>query len=610
MGKKRKYELPHYDRCSPIMRHAIELGASKPMLDRWLKSDERKHGGYAHVPDHYAIAAMLADGGVETLFGDTEWGRHTRQMMQQNYKAHGDKITKAYHKCFDDFLQYNCMDPKVAADPQYKDNAYAEAVSAIEYDRYGRQVFSIMPMMQEMFEHTDLGDLKLDDLHMPFPCFYIAMEDPDSIVDGFYVSKRFDMEGEYLAFIGFKWVREGFHGKGTAGVNKVWLDSYLPTDKAEVLQRDGYLRYHFEIMTKPSEQYSPLHRYGEDAKGTDPNLTLTQIIDKVHGQEHTKGDGVEGFGYGKYGGGEAERPTRPTDQIQGEMPMMEMSRFMVKTAMSLMLYLVSDEKSTVVTSERDEAEAADREIAAGKKARRGRKKRKGREARERRKHLSTARVTRVGGKETDAITSRPGFSFDQPRHWRRGHFHRYWTGPVKIGGVRIPYEEWEDKRTLKRIWTLPALINPDGEIENVTTRTVLSHEDETDQLDELISRMEGMKGEHKQSKIERDPRNRRLCIEAHGAHCHICGDDGEWLAEDRRFNAKGLPSGWLQCHHMEPLGETGPRETDPAKDMIPVCTGCHWIFHSDKPALSLEKAYKVYLRREERKRQIRKKAGN
>ena len=280
--------------------------------------------------------------------------------------------------------------------------------------------------------------------------------------------------------------------------------------------------------------------------------------------------------------------------------------------MSLLLYLNSDERSEVSHSDRAEAEKADWEIARGNKARRGRKRKKGKEARERRKHLSTARVTRVGGKQTDALVSRPGFSMDQPRHWRRGHFHRYWTGPVKIDGSRIPYGDWEEKRELKRVWTLPTLINPEKEIENVTTRTVVSHEDDS-WVDEVVKRAEGDRKEATESKIERDPKNRRKCIEAHGPHCYICGDDGSHLSDKDRVHekgySKGLPKRWLHCHHVKPLSESGPTVTDPEKDMVPLCAGCHSMIHLGNPAYTLEEGFAIFRKWEEKRAERRAQRG-
>lgn len=517
------------------------------------------------------------------MFGNSGMGMEIHGYWNSQYESHGDRIGLIYLQAWGNFMDFNILNPAIALEREATNFVYSEATAAHEYDRYGRQAFSIMPMMAEMFENTDLGDLTLADLHMPFDCFYVSLEDSKvPFLDGFYVHRRRDVGGDVLAFVGFGFQCDADH------INETWPDSYTPRSEQEGRDRDGYFRYHFEIQLNRTagsvhdEKWSRTPLWG--------GVPLEQVIDRIHDHpDLTHGlDTVRGFA--GLGMADGNREEYKTEIEHGEWPVDKMSRYMVRTAMSLLLYLNSDNRSVVVTSEREEIEKAEKEIAAGKKGRSwGRKGKKGRAATERRKHLSTARVTRVGGKETAAITGRPGFSFDQPRHWRRGHFHHYWTGPKKVSGVEIPFGEWKDKRTRRRPWVVPILINPDAELALVTTRTVIHHEDETKWMDDIIEqKTEGDRKETVQTNIERDPRNRRLCIEAHGEHCWVCGKDGGWMDDDMRLNKSGLPSAWLHCHHIEPLGESAPRKTDPVKDMVPLCAECHTMMHLRKPALTLD----------------------
>ena len=70
--------------------------------------------------------------------------------------------------------------------------------------------------------------------------------------------------------------------------------------------------------------------------------------------------------------------------------------------------------------------------------------------------------------------------------------------------------------------------------------------------------------------VERDPRVRGECLRIHGTKCAICGFDSEAVY--------GVP-GIIHAHHLHPVWE-GIRETDPEKDMIPVCPNCHAMIHS------------------------------
>ena len=74
---------------------------------------------------------------------------------------------------------------------------------------------------------------------------------------------------------------------------------------------------------------------------------------------------------------------------------------------------------------------------------------------------------------------------------------------------------------------------------------------------------------------ERDPRARRRCIAIHGTACAVCGFDfGETYGPE--FADK------IEVHHLHPLSEIREEhETDPARDLVPVCPNCHRMLHSD-----------------------------
>ncbi len=74
---------------------------------------------------------------------------------------------------------------------------------------------------------------------------------------------------------------------------------------------------------------------------------------------------------------------------------------------------------------------------------------------------------------------------------------------------------------------------------------------------------------------ERDPQARRKCIAIHGTACVVCGFD---------FGKVYGPefAGKIEVHHLHPLSEIREEhETDPARDLVPVCPNCHRMLHSD-----------------------------
>ena len=74
---------------------------------------------------------------------------------------------------------------------------------------------------------------------------------------------------------------------------------------------------------------------------------------------------------------------------------------------------------------------------------------------------------------------------------------------------------------------------------------------------------------------ERDPRARRKCIAIHGTACAVCGFDfGKIYGPE--FADK------IEVHHIHPLSEIREEhETDPVRDLVPVCPNCHRMLHSN-----------------------------
>ncbi len=83
---------------------------------------------------------------------------------------------------------------------------------------------------------------------------------------------------------------------------------------------------------------------------------------------------------------------------------------------------------------------------------------------------------------------------------------------------------------------------------------------------------------------ERDPKLRMKAIALHGLNCKACdfnfGDVyGEW------------GEGFIEIHHSTPISDysTEGEETNPASDLIPLCSNCHRMIHRKKDRLlSLE----------------------
>ena len=527
MGKP-KYQLPHFDRCAPGSRWGVRAGALIRLAFMEAEQQPQPDGSFRVQLDLKGVLKQASESqkGPWDLLDPGHYWEAAAEWMRA-VGAWEDMPTSA---------------------KQFQEE---EMAACHLYNIYGRQVFSLTPLMQEMFTKTDMGSLTLDDVKMPFPCFYVSLEGDritlggrKPLIDGFYVYRT----AKYLGFVGV-----GFRDC----LNEVWPDDRPDVSEEENDARSDYFRYFFSINLEHWESTTPLEHVALSIlRQNEPDLAAKGTKDGLKDIEfawHEKPDDMDLY----------------------------CTAFMTQMCMSLLCYLNSDERTLRTTDQRAEITKADAEIEAGK-GRGRRKKRKGREAKERRKYMSTARVTRVGEKEEAAIRARPGFDINQPRHWRRGHFHRYWTGPMKADGARIPFEDWPEKRTVVRQWLLPMLIHPDGEVEDATTRTVVKKAQEALASTLMEAKLMPIPV---QSKRERNTKARRLCLNYHGRICHLCSDDGA------RF---GDAKGWLHVHHLDPIGDAvAERKVDPRTDLIPLCATCHGFIHSRKPMLDIEEAREI-----------------
>ena len=78
--------------------------------------------------------------------------------------------------------------------------------------------------------------------------------------------------------------------------------------------------------------------------------------------------------------------------------------------------------------------------------------------------------------------------------------------------------------------------------------------------------------------IKRSAAARQACLEHFGCKCQICG----FKFEDRYGE---LGKDFIEVHHIDDLAQrTDYADTDPEKDLIPVCSNCHRMLHRKRPA--------------------------
>ena len=82
------------------------------------------------------------------------------------------------------------------------------------------------------------------------------------------------------------------------------------------------------------------------------------------------------------------------------------------------------------------------------------------------------------------------------------------------------------------------------------------------------------------NRYERDPRNRKAAIQAHGVRCFGCRME---MAEVYGEIAKG----YIHIHHVKPLSTMQGARPD-IEDLVPLCPNCHAIVHLAKKPLSIK----------------------
>ncbi len=109
---------------------------------------------------------------------------------------------------------------------------------------------------------------------------------------------------------------------------------------------------------------------------------------------------------------------------------------------------------------------------------------------------------------------------------------------------------------------------------------------EVESIDEL-KHAEGKVSHVLQTKYERNPVNRELCICANGYICKICGFDFEKAYGEIGRN-------FIHVHHIKKVSSFGGEYyLNPVTDMIPVCPNCHAMLHREDPPISPEKLREI-----------------
>lgn len=445
----------------------------------------------------------------------------------------------------------------------FDDCLEAELQSMLSYWKFGEQVFCLPRIVQEKFNATDVKKVGLSELaRMPYSTFYVNLREcpwgvagPDGgrfPVSGFYVTRTY---------------------------------STPSTEISLRTRKDG---------TSPLEVY-----FGEPK----PDSDYGKLLFFIHAEGHNGDFGSRSFfnigleccfsefsSVGDYVTNLCASESQTPDELKHLDHSGDIYITLYRVFAALLMYLNTENPDVrVCRGNEDTRRDLQRKIKATKKPKKARRLRTllGR--------LPQSKVRYVGESIEKELVSQPGFSWDQPRHWRRGHDHHYWSGPLlypkghELCGTQIPFEQWntatfpnghekegERIRTLVMRWNPPTLCNPDREGQEGTREYWFSgaHRTRHESLRRLFR--EGAAREVTLTQYERDPDARAACLEYYGYVCQVCDHEP---AKDHKLGE--LVAECVQVHHKTPLHEIKKEYVvDPINDLVPVCYECHKYIHS------------------------------
>jgi len=407
----------------------------------------------------------------------------------------------------------------------------SEAISMWMYKKYGQPMFLVDTLLQEAFSHTSLKGITEEDINLPYPCFYVNLRNSNWFLlgpgseDG-YADTGSNPEYEVRGF----YVRSTVDGQLNFLLHceDGWLYHVCLSFKEAFRKHDNLEDYITELFQR-SESDTSHHKMNED------NLAYCA----------------------------------------------EMSRWVLRLTIALLFYINKDGADLIEYREHHE------KLAEAKERLRRVKSPKKRRALQRRiTNLTEAKVIYVGKREQEELMK--GVNPNMPRHWRRGHFHRYWEGKKKNpDGTDIPVSEWSERRKLIRKWVLPTLINPQEEVTDVARVYVFEEATYSDKQQRLVEETskEGTLSRVVLNKYERNQKHRKSCIAHYGTTCTVCDMD---FKEVYGSEAEGL----IHVHHLVPvskIGEIGEDyEFDPIRDLRPLCPNCHAVAHRKEPPFTIE----------------------
>lgn len=175
-----------------------------------------------------------------------------------------------------------------------------------------------------------------------------------------------------------------------------------------------------------------------------------------------------------------------------------------------------------------------------------------------------------------------GAEFDEPKAGTvlcRLYSANFGESFVELSELVTVSDLWETAPRLNKQLAILELDADKAESLVIGCAARLSHPDELPAITRTFA--EGSRTVVTVNRYERDPRARKACLLHHGYKCSACGIDFERMYGE-------LGKGFIEIHHLTPLGSSGRCEVDPIRDLRPLCPNCHAMIHRRSPVLGID----------------------
>jgi hypothetical protein len=300
--------------------------------------------------------------------------------------------------------------------------------------RLKRPTFVLTPQMQTLFEYTALNEITTDDITLPFRCIWISFPESGRKIWN-EITGLHDLRGAYVAVTGE--YRDGDaedYDVRSSGMIAFGLWA-APRPDARSAVDDAL--FNFSLTFDEIRKHPDLEEYLKES------LYHRQWQADIGAKEYLAGVDAATINRASSWEGTPHETN------------VETCRWVFRQVMNTLLYLQTSDPDVETVDANTEYERQ-KTLVARRRSSKKIKKHRQKLAKMPRGIIHLIGFNMTNGNTTSRIKGNNTGGSVRP-HWRRGHWHRYWTGPrTVVNGERQPGTK------LIRKWAAPVWISGDG----------------------------------------------------------------------------------------------------------------------------------------------------